>query len=134
VSALRRLLRLLLVFTLGSMWSLAAWVAPTLFLAQPNRALAGLLAGRLFRLENYLCIGVALLALVLPGRLRFRWLYVAAALLAANEWLLRPRLDAARLHGAAAGFGFAAWHGLSSLLYVLACLAGVLLVWNDDLR
>ncbi|HVC00586.1 MAG TPA: DUF4149 domain-containing protein [Steroidobacteraceae bacterium] len=131
---MRGVFRVLLVLTLGSMWSLAAWVAPTLFFAQPNRQLAGDLAGRLFRIETYLCAAVALFALSLPGRRRFLWLYLGAGLLGINEWLLRPQLAAARLHGVSSGLSFGAWHGVSAILYAAACAAGLLLVWNDDLR
>jgi hypothetical protein len=51
-----------------------------------------------------------------------------------NEWLLRPVMVAARAHGTAAGLSFGAWHGVSALLYGLACLALLWLVWNEDLR
>ena len=131
---MRNLLRILVVLTLGGMWSLAAWVAPTLFLAQSNHALAGLLAGRMFQIETYLCVAVALFALVLPGRARFHWLYLAAALLCVNEWVLRPRMEAARLHPVASGLTFGAWHGIAAIVYAAACAAGLLLVWHDDLR
>ena len=131
---IRSLFRVLLVFTAGSMWSLAAWVAPTLFFAQPNRQLAGLLASRLFHIESIACAAVALIALVLPGRARFTWLYLAGALLAVNQWVLRWPMDAAHAHGAAYGLTFGAWHGLSAILYMIACVAMLLLVWNDDLR
>lgn len=134
MSRVRSLFRVLLVFTAGSMWSLAAWVAPTLFFAQPNRELAGVLAGRLFHIESILCACVALAALVLPGRGRFIWLYLAGALLAVDQWLLRRPLAAAHAHGAAYGLTFGAWHGLSAVLYASACAAMLLLVWNDDLR
>jgi hypothetical protein len=52
----------------GSLWSLAVWVAPTLFYAQSDRRLAGLLAGRLFSIESYLGAGVAAAALIHPAR------------------------------------------------------------------
>ena len=44
------------------------WVAPTLFYAQGDRHLAGVLAARLFSIETYVGLGVAALALMLPGR------------------------------------------------------------------
>ncbi len=131
---LQGLQRLLLVLWAGSLWSVALWVAPTLFFAQHDRQLAGLLAGRLFSIETYLGVATAVLALVLPGRGQFLWGYLAAALLAGNEWLLRPVMVQARLHGAAWGLTFGAWHGVSALLYVLACLLALLLIWNHDFR
>ncbi len=126
-------LRVLLVLWAGSLWSVA-WVTQVLFHVQPDRALAGLIAGKLFSIETYLGLGAAGLALLLPGRLQRGWAYAAAGLMAGNEWLLRPVMVQARLHGTAAGLGFGAWHGVSALIYVLACLALLLFVWNDDFR
>jgi hypothetical protein len=126
--------RVLLVLWAGSLWSLAAWVAPTLFYAQNDRHLAGLLAARLFSIETYAGLAVAALALILPGRARFVWGYSAAALLAVNEWGLKPLLAQARVHGTAASLGFGAWHGVSAAIYVLACLAVLRLVWKEDFR
>jgi len=129
----RRFLRVLLVLWAGSLWSVA-WVTWTLFHAQPDRHLAGVLAGPLFTIETVVGVAVAALAAALPGRGRFLPAYVAATLLGVNEWVLRPVMVAARTHGAAAGLSFGAWHGVSALLYVLACLALLRLVWNEDLR
>jgi hypothetical protein len=133
MTAIRNALRVLKVLWAGSLWSLL-WVTQTLFSAQSDRHLAGALAGRLFTIETYLGAAVALIALLLPGREKFLWGYLAAALLALNEWALRPVMSAARTHGSAAGLTFGAWHGVSMLLYVLACLAIVLLIWKEDFR
>ena len=123
-----------LVLWAGSLWSLAAWVAPTLFYAQGDRHVAGLLAARLFSIETYVGLAVAALALLPPRTLKFAWGYLAVALLAVNEWGLKRVMEQAHAHGAAAGLGFGAWHGVSAVLYLLACLAVLLLVWNEDFR
>lgn len=130
----RNAFRVLLVLWAGSLWSLAIWVAPTLFYMQGDRHLAGLLAGRLFRIETYLGLAVGILALLLPGRGKMLWLYAGVALLVANEWLLRPLMDAAHARGAALGLTFGAWHGVSAILYVLAGLAVLSVVWKNDFR
>jgi hypothetical protein len=124
----------LFVLWAGSLWSLAAWVAPTLFYAQNDRHLAGVLATRLFSIETYAGVATAVLALLLPGRTKFVWGYLAAALLAINEWILKRIMVQAHAHGSAAGLGFGAWHGVSAVLYVAACLAVLRLVWNEDFR
>ena len=131
---LRNGFRALFVLWAGSLWSLAAWVAPTLFYAQGDRHLAGVLAARLFSIETYVGVGVAVLALLRPSRTKFVWGYLAAALLSINEWVLKRIMEQAHAHGTAAGLGFGAWHGVSAVLYVLACLAVLRLVWNEDLR
>jgi hypothetical protein len=79
-------------------------------------------------------VAVAVLALLLPGRSKFLWGYAAAALLAVNEWALRPVMAAARARGALGGLTFGAWHGVSTVLYALACLALLSVVWNQDRR
>jgi hypothetical protein len=124
----------LFVLWAGSLWSLAAWVAPTLFYAQGDRHLAGVLAARLFSIETYVGVGVAALALLRLSRAKFVWGYLAAALLSINEWVLKRIMAQAHAHGTAAGLGFGAWHGVSAVLYVLACLAVLRLVWNEDFR
>jgi hypothetical protein len=131
---LRNAFRVLLVLWAGSLWSLAAWVAPTLFYAQSDRHLAGVLAARLFSIETYVGLGTAALALLLSGRAKFVWGYAAVALLSVNEWVLKRVMAHAHDHGSAAGLGFGAWHGVSALLYVLACLAVLRSVWNEDFR
>ena len=131
---LRNAFRALFVLWAGSLWSLAAWVAPTLFHAQGDRHVAGVLAARLFSIETYVGLGVAVLALLRPSRTKFVWGYLAAALLSVNEWILKGIMEQAHVHGTAAGLGFGAWHGVSAVLYVLACLAVLRLVWNEDFR
>jgi hypothetical protein len=132
VSFARKVFGILQVLWAGSLWSLAAWVAPTLFHAQPDRHLAGILAARLFGIETYVGIAVALLASVLPGARKFLWGYGAVALLAVNEWVLKPLMMRAHTEGAAAGLSFGAWHGVSAVLYLTACAAVLLLVWREE--
>ena len=123
MNAVRAVFRLLLALWAGSAWSLAAWVTPTLFYAQADRHLAGRLAARLFTIETCVGLAVAAAALLLPERGRFKWGYAAAGLLAVNEWVLKPALEIARQRGFALGLSFGAWHGVSALIYIAACLA-----------
>ena len=131
---LRQVFRVLVVLWAGSLWSLAVWVAPTLFYAQGDRHVAGVLAARLFSIETYVGLGVAALALLRLSRAKFVWGYAAVALLSINEWLLKRIMAQAQVHGTAAGLSFGAWHGVSAVLYVAACLAVLRLVWNEDFR
>ena len=111
---------MLLVLWAGSLWS-SIWVALSVFQLQPDRHLAGLIAARLFGIETYLGLAVALIAALRRERRRFLLGYLAAALLACNEWLLQHFMDRALATGTALGLGFGAWHGLSALLYLSAC-------------
>jgi membrane protein YqaA with SNARE-associated domain len=129
---IRKVFGVLKVLWAGSLWSLAAWVAPTLFHAQPDRHLAGILAARLFGIETYIGIAVALLASVLGGARKFLWGYAAAALLAVNEWILKPVMMRAHADGAVASLSFGAWHGVSAVLYLTACAAVLLLIWREQ--
>lgn len=129
---IRCVFRVVLVLWAGSLWSVGLWVTPILFSAQSDRHLAGVLAGHIFSIETDVGIAVAVLALLLPGRSTFLWGYLAAALLAVNEWALRPVMAAARAHGTAAGLSFGAWHGVSAVIYVAACLALLVLVLRGD--
>ena len=118
----------------GSLWSVAIWVAPTLFYSQNDRHLAGILAARLFSIETYVGIAVAALAVVLPARSRFR------LGLFRGRVAVRERVDAETCHerGARAWRGavlsFGAWHGVAALVYLAACIAVAVLVWNEDFR
>ena len=133
MTALRRIFGLLFALWVGSLWSLALWVAPTLF-ARADRHLAGVLAARLFSIETYLGLAVAALALLLPGRSKFVPGYLAVTLLAINEWLLKPVMNRAHVQGTALTLSFGAWHGVAALVYVLACLAALWLVWRQSAR
>ncbi len=131
---IRSFFRVLLVLWAGSLWSLAMWVAPTLFYAQSDRHVAGVLATRLFSIQTYLGLAVAVLALLLPGRGSFLWGYAAAALLAVNEWGVKRAMTVAHAKGAVAGLGFGAWHGVSAVLYLAACVMMLSLIWKQDFR
>lgn len=130
---IRNLLRVLLVLWAGSLWSLA-WVAYSLFHTQTDRHLAGVLVGKLLTAETYLGVAACILALLLPGRVKFVWGYLAAMLTAVNEWGLRRVMDVAHARGTVWGLSFGAWHGVSAMLYGLACIALVLVIWREDFR
>jgi hypothetical protein len=121
-------LRISLVLWAGSLWSLL-WVASTLFNLQSDRHVAGLIAARLFSIEAYLGLLVAAMALLLPLRRKFALGFAAAVLLALNEWVLKPIMTLAHENGMAANLSFGAWHGISAVIYLLACCAVALLVW-----
>jgi hypothetical protein len=128
-----RAFRILAVLWAGSLWSML-WTAAVMFQFQNDKHVAGLIAARLFSIETYLGFAVGAFALMLPLRARFGWGYVALGLLAFNEWVLKAVMSAAKTQGSAFGLGFGPWHGVSALLYSIACMSVVVLVWKEDLR
>ncbi len=128
-----RALRLLLVLWAGSLWS-TVWVALTIFWSQPDRHLAGMLAARLFAIETYVGLGVVVIAALRGERAAFRYCYLGAALLVFNEWVLKRAMDRALASGSALGLGFGPWHGISALIYLCACLAVGVYVYQDSRR
>jgi Domain of unknown function (DUF4149) len=134
--------RLLLALWAGVLVSVGGLLAPTLFAIVPDRPLAGLIAGELFRRTTLLSLALALALLVLarvPGegaaeperRAAGAWMLVPAGLLALSECAVRPLLEAARASGGAASPAFAAWHGVAALLYSVATVWTVALLISD---
>lgn len=128
-----RVWRVLLVLWAGSLWSML-WVATAVFHFQSDRHTAGLIAARLFSIETYVGLAVAALALVLADRARFRLGFIAVALLAVNEWILKSAMTLAQTHPGAAYLSFGAWHGISAGLYLLACLCVIVMIYQDEYR
>ena len=74
----------------------------------PTGISRGLLAARLFAVETYLGVAVAALGIALPGRGQLRGIYIAVALLAINEWIIKGCMEQAHAQGAAIGLSFGA--------------------------
>jgi hypothetical protein len=131
--------RLAIALWAGLLVTVGALVAPALFRVLPERALAGLVAGELFHLVTLLSVPAAALAFLLhspggPGPLSRRpWALVPAALLLANEYALRPVMEAARAAGQVTP-AFMAWHALSAALYATAALVALLLLVREARR
>lgn len=138
----------LVVVTLwvGGMWAVGYLVAPVLFDMLSDRVLAGRVAGRLFDFVGWFGLGSALYLMVFAalraGWAVFRsglfWLLVAIlALIAAGQFGIQPLM--AELKASAwprdvmstvMRGRFATWHGISSVLYLIQSLLGILLVFS----
>ena len=120
--------RLVLSLWAGGLVTVGGVVAPTLFATLDDRQLAGQIAGSLFRVATYGSVLLCLLLLLLerrgqvsrPTRRQLIGRVAPAVLLGVSEWLVRPLLEAARAAGGSSSGAFAAWHGVSTLLYVAA--------------
>ena len=132
----------------GGFWAIGYIVAPVLFSSLGDRQLAGIVAGNLFSLIGW--IGLAssayllLFLLLRRGGQAFRsgvfWLVFSMGLLAAaSQFGIQPlmaqlKADALPREVMASVLRdrFAAWHGISSILYLLQSLLGLwLVVWAN---
>lgn len=120
----------------GSLWTVCGIVAPQLFATLPERRLAGQMAARLFHIETWLGVVVAILLIaIFAARKAFAtsktilWLILlTAGAPLASELILGPMMDAARSANDMARFGML--HGVSAVLFFTACLAALGLVWK----
>lgn len=127
----------------GGMWAIGYVVAPVLFSRLGDRALAGLVAGKLFSLIAW--IGIASAVYLLAFRLvRYRaaalrqgvfWVVLLMlALVCAGEFGVQPIMAALKAEAlpkqvmeSVLRDRFATWHGVSSVLYVIQSLLGAAL-------
>ncbi|HZW87424.1 MAG TPA: DUF4149 domain-containing protein [Gallionella sp.] len=135
---------LLITAWVGALWAIGYLAAPVLFYAQPDRQLAGLLAGQMFTWVNYLGMACAAYLLIYRIRLfggtvlRQPLFWIVAVMLLITLILqcgLQPAianlkaqvLPADIMHSTLAG-RFKMLHGISSILYLIESLLGVMLV------
>ena len=132
----------------GGLWAFGYVAAPVLFSSLGDRQLAGMVAGKLFSLIGWIGLGSAayllLFLLVRQGGQVFKgavfWLVLSMALLvAASQFGIQPlmaqlKADALPREVMASVLRdrFAAWHGISSILYLVQSLLGLwLVVWAN---
>ena len=139
--------RLVITVWVGGMWAIGYLAAPVLFNALDDRAIAGNLAGQMFRIINGvgLACGIVLLAstLVSAGARalrRWRSIVVIVMMMAAAVilFILQPQMAVLKAEAAATGVQLAAefdrLHGLSSALYLVASVLGIFLVASGPQR
>lgn len=133
--------RIALTLWVGGMWISGYLVAPMLFSVLEDRALAGMLAGKLFSAMSYVglvCVGLLLLTHFLKPvtdgwRQWRRWILLAMLLvIVIGEFVLQPMMAELKAQGldegSAAQQRFGMLHGLSSSLFLFNSLAGLVLV------
>ncbi|WP_265948541.1 DUF4149 domain-containing protein [Dechloromonas sp. A34] len=138
----------LLTITLwvGGLWAIGYIVAPVLFSSLTDRQTAGMVAGKLFALIGWVGLGSAtyltVFLLLRRGGGIFRcavfWLVVVMALLtAASQFGIQPLMAQLKADAlprevmeSVLRDRFAAWHGFSSILYLVQSMLGLwLVVW-----
>lgn len=138
------LLLVLITLWVGAMWAVGYIVAPTLFGMLPDRMLAGNIAGRLFGFVAWIGIGASVYVLgFMLARLRWRafrsglfWLVIVMLLTTlASQFGIQPlmaqmKADAwpREVMDSVMRGRFATWHGISSVLYLVQSVLGLLLV------
>ncbi|MDZ7662566.1 DUF4149 domain-containing protein [Thiohalophilus sp.] len=133
--------RIALTLWVGGMWITGYLVAPMLFSVLEERALAGMLAGRMFSAMSYVglvCVGLLLLTHFQKNWLNGwrqwrRWVLLAMLLvIVMGEFVLQPMMAELKAlgldEGSAAQQRFGMLHGLSSSLFLFNSLAGLVLV------
>ncbi len=132
----------------GGLWAIGGIAAPALFYRIADRTLAGSVAGQMFVLAAWsgmACAAYLLLFLVLRrgvGVLKsgaFWLVLMMLALTLAGHFGIQPILaqlkaDALprQIMESALRDRFAAWHGVSSALYLIECLLGLVLVLSQE--
>jgi hypothetical protein len=131
VGILSRLVTLVAMFWMGSLWTICAVVATGLFAFLDDRHLAGSIAGQFFHIATWLGVAFAMLLAALLAvaanltRALAVWIAVAAAPPLANELALLPVMETARQAGNMALFG--SLHLVSVVLFAIAGIATLVL-------
>jgi len=141
---LQHLDAVLLTLWVGSLWSIGYLAVPILFQAQPDKQLAGMLAGEMFRVQSLAGIVCGLYLLgrrgLRAGKVAMRQpFFLTIALMLTLTLLItfgiQPLLAQLKAQAlplevmqSALANKFALWHGISSILYLLESLLGALAV------
>jgi len=133
-----------LTLWVGGLWAIGYLVAPVLFATLADRQLAGMLAGKLFALIGWVGLACAayllLFMLIRLGRSALKrglfWLLVVMLVLTVfSQFGIHPLLAQLKADAlprevmeSVLRDRFATWHGVSSILYLVQSVLGLLLV------
>ncbi len=140
----RPLYFLILTLWVGALWTIGGIAAPTLFSVLQDRSVAGAIAGRLFSIAAWVGVGSAcfliLFQIIDAGGHAFKraslWVVVLMLVLTlASLFGIQPLLAQIKAEAmprevleSLVRDRFAAWHGVSSILYLIQCALGGALV------
>ncbi len=133
---------------IGALWAIGYIAAPLLFVTLEDHALAGMLAGKMFAVVAYIGMGcgiyLLLFRLIRQGAISFRqsffWIVLVMLLITLlGHFGAQPILEAVKhqtlpkevVEGVLQD-RFAAWHGVSSVLYVVQSVLGLVLVLQQQ--
>jgi hypothetical protein len=128
----------------GGLWVVGLLVAPLLFHTLADRSMAGTLAGQFFAAIAWVGLGCAAYLLLFRlarfgpqalKQLAFWCVLLMALLTAAGHFGIQPVMERLREQALPAEVmqslvrdRFAMWHGISSVLYLIQCALGAVLV------
>ena len=128
----------------GALWAIGLIVAPTLFHTLTDRSQAGALAGHFFTVVGYVGLGCGVYLLLFRlarfgaqvfGQLFFWAVLLALALAAGGLFGLQPIMAGLKQQALPSEVmdsifrnRFAAWHGISSVFYLIECVLGLIMV------
>lgn len=136
----------LLVAWVGGLWAIGGIAAPTLFAEIADRQLAGNVAGAMFRLIGWVgLVSGSYLLIYRLGRDGFQalkqayfWIVLIMLLLVIGQKFgIQPLLQALKDQAMPQAVmesvfrdRFSTWHGISSAVYLVDCVLGLILVWR----
>lgn len=139
----------LLVLWIGGSWAIGYMAAPVLFASLGDKQLAGNLAGGLFNWMAWIGIAAASYLLVYRiardggAALKTLFFWVVAVMLAltlAGHFGIQPILQGLKdqampqaVMQSVFADRFRHWHGISSIVYLIQSLLGLVLVWRAGL-
>jgi hypothetical protein len=128
----------------GGLWAIGYLAAPVLFYAQPDKQLAGMLAGQMFTWMSYvgMVCGVYLLGYRMSvfdrwaSRMQLVWLIASMLLITlVLQYGIQPMMAALKLQALPADVmqsafadRFKALHGISQIIYLIQSLLGAFLL------
>ncbi|MEJ2793890.1 DUF4149 domain-containing protein [Iodobacter sp. LRB] len=138
---------LLTVLWIGGMWTIGVIAAPALF-AGLDKATAGMVAGKLFHAIGWVGIVAGVyLAIWCVWQMGMRgfqsskfWLVVGMLFCTLiNQFAIFPLIASLKPAVSTAaegvfGGGLAQWHTISSLIYLLQSVFGIIYIWSDSDR
>lgn len=140
----RHLASLAVTAWVGGLWAIGYLAVPVLFRAQPDKQLAGMLAGQMFAALGYLGMACGTCLLLVrfleSGKAALRepvFLVVVAMLVItlAIQFEIQPLMTGMKSRAmpldvmqSTYANSFKLWHGISSILYLVESLLGALLI------
>lgn len=128
----------------GGLWAIGLIVAPLLFHTLSDRSQAGMLAGQFFMAITYIGLGCGAYLLLFRlarfgghafSQLFFWSILLMMALAAASQFGVQPIMASLKQQALPSEVmqsifrdRFAAWHGVSSVLYLIECVLGLVAV------